>query len=428
MKCIAGEHRTQSILFPDSLDNYVTQNNPVRVIDAYVDSLDLKQLEFTISTAQTGRPPYNPADILKIYIYGYLNKIRSSRRLEQETTRNLELMWLIKKLSPDHKTIAKFRHDNPKALKNTFKDFVKLCIKLDLYSKELIAIDGSKFKAVNSKANNFTKKKLDSLIARLDKKIDEINQEMDNIDKKETKQEENTKTTAKTEQETKEILNQHLTELYARKKVYQGYAEKLKQTKETQISLTDHDSRLMISNDKADVCYNIQTAVDAKNKLVAEFEVTNAINDLNLLSVITKKAAQTLEVPKLAATADKGYASATDIVSCVTKGFEVHVAGASLMFVFLVKKSKQKLCCLIRVGVVCILLSVIWCFVRWVRFCIHIVMIKRLRMEYFIILWRVKVVFVGVLKLSLSGFLLLCVRRRLVGCMMRGVCLLGGLG
>jgi transposase len=188
MEYIAGEHRTQNTLFPESLDNYVSQDNPARVIDAYVDSIDLKNLEFITSTAQTGRPPYNPADLLKIYIYGYLNKIRSSRKLEQETQRNIELMWLTKKLTPDHNTIARFRHNNPNALKNVFKDFVKLCIKLDLYNKELIGIDGSKIKAVNSKTNNFTKKKLSNLILRLDKKIDEINNEMDKCDQKETPQ------------------------------------------------------------------------------------------------------------------------------------------------------------------------------------------------------------------------------------------------
>ncbi|MCL1976749.1 MAG: IS1182 family transposase [Candidatus Bathyarchaeota archaeon] len=326
MEYIAGEHRTQSILFPDLLDNYVSQESPVRVIDAYIGNLNLKNLGFTISEAQTGRPPYNPADLLKLYIYGYLNKIRSSRRLEQETKRNLELMWLLKKLSPDHKTIANFRHNNPTALKNTFKDFARLCIKLDLYSKELIAIDGSKFKANNSKDNNLTKNKIAKRITHLDKKIDEIHQEMDNTDQKETIAEEKTK--PKTEQQTKEILNQHLAGLNARKGIYQDYTKELEQTGETQKSLTDPDSRLMKqANGNSDVCYNIQTAVDAKNKLIVDFEVTNAVNDFNQLSGMAKKALEVFEVNSLSAVVDAGFDSATDIANCLMHGVEVHIAG-----------------------------------------------------------------------------------------------------
>jgi transposase len=328
MEYIAGEHRAQSILFPNLLDNYVSQENSIRVIGAYVDGLNLKNLEFTLSEAQTGRPPYNPADLLKLYIYGYLNKIRSSRKLEQETQRNLELMWLLKKLQPDHKTIANFQHNNPKQLKNTFKDFVKLCIKLDLYSKELIAIDGSKFKAVNSKNNNITKNKLAKRITQLDTKIDEINKEMDACDKKEADAEEKAEKNKKTTQETRTILNQHLAELHRQKTVYQDYAKELEQTGETQKSLIDPDSRLMKqANGNSDVCYNIQTAVDSKNKLIVDFEVTNAVNDFNQLSGMAKKALETLETNRLSAVADAGFDSATDIANCLMHGVEVHIAG-----------------------------------------------------------------------------------------------------
>ena len=230
-----------------------------------------------------------------------------------------------KKTNPDHKTIANFRHNNPTALKNVFKDFVKLCIKLDLYGKELIAIDGSKFKAVNSKNNNITKNKLAKRIAQLDAKVDEINQEMDNTDKKETTAEEKTK--PKTEQQTKEILAQHLAELEAHKETYQNYEKELEQNKTTQVSLTDPDSCLMMTSDgKVDVCYNVQTAVDAKNKLVVEFEVTNAVNDFNQLSTMTKKASEVLEVNNLSVVADAGYNSATDISNCLAQGALVHVA------------------------------------------------------------------------------------------------------
>jgi len=331
MEYITGEHRTQNILFPDLLDNYVTQENPTRVIDAYVDSLDLKNLGFILSEAQTGRPPYNPTDLLKLYIYGYLNKIRSSRKLEQETKRNLELMWLLKKLTPDHKTIARFRHDNPQALKNTFKDFIRLCIKLDLYGKELVAIDGSKFKADNSKNRNITKNKLVNRIAQLDAKIDAINKEMDTCDQKENVAEEKAEKTnnKKSTQETRAILNQHLAELHRQKTAYQEHIKELEQTGESQKSLTDPDSRLMKqANGNSDVCYNIQTAVDAKNKLVVDFEVTNAPNDFNQLSGMAKKALETLKVNRLSAVADAGFDSATDIANCLMQGVSVHIAGA----------------------------------------------------------------------------------------------------
>jgi hypothetical protein len=204
-----------------------------------------------------------------------MNKVRSSRRLEAETKRNLEVMWLLRKLSPDHKTIAHFRHDNAAALKNVFRDFVKLCLKLNLYVKELVAIDGSKFKAVNSKDRNFGGKKLEERIARIDAKIEEYLHELEDSDWAEN--------TVEGEKSTEEIA-QIITQLAARKERYQAYSEELKQTGEYQKSLTDPDSRLMISNGKQDVCYNVQSAVDSKHKLVADFEVTNSVIDKNLLS------------------------------------------------------------------------------------------------------------------------------------------------
>jgi len=169
MEFISGEGREQIILFPQSISDYIQEDNTARVIDAYVDSLDLAMLDFSRSeTSKTGRPPYDPKDILKLYLYGYMYRIRSSRRLETESIRNLEVMWLLRKLSADHKTIADFRKENPKALKNVFCDFVKLCVKLDLYGRELAGIDGSKFKAVNGKDRNFTKDKLKDRIERID--------------------------------------------------------------------------------------------------------------------------------------------------------------------------------------------------------------------------------------------------------------------
>src|SRR5215469_2728454 len=183
MEFISGEVREQIMLFPESIEEYVEENSTVRVIDAYINSLDLFELGFTrFEPKETGRPAYNPKDLLKLYIYGYMNRIRSSRRLETESKRNLEVLWLLRKLTPDHKTIANFRKENPKALKNVFRAFVKLCMKMELYGKELAAIDGSKFKAVNSKNNNFTKDKLKDRLKRIDAKIDEYLKELEKTD------------------------------------------------------------------------------------------------------------------------------------------------------------------------------------------------------------------------------------------------------
>jgi len=322
MDFISGEDRNQIVLLPDSIDDYVDDNNSVRVIEAYINSLNLANLGFVKPQPNdTGRPMYDPKDLLKLYIYGYMNKIRSSRRLETETKRNLEVIWLLGKLSPDHKTIARFRHDNADALKNVFRDFVKICIKLGLYGKELIAIDGSKFKTVNSKDRNFTDKKLQDRIARIDAKIEAYLRELEDSDQMEC---------VAADEKSPEDIARILTELAERKARYQSYADELAQTDETQKSLTDPDSRLMMANGKMDVCYNIQTAVDEKNKLIAEFEVTNIVTDKNQLSVMANKASEILEKPDLTITADKGYDSASDILKCLRNGFDTHVCGAEM--------------------------------------------------------------------------------------------------
>ena len=183
MNYIQGKSRNQITLLPESIDEYITKDNPVRIIDFYVESLDMKALGFTkAELALTGRPPYNPKDLLKLYLYGYLNRTRSSRRLEHEAGRNLEVIWLLKKLKPDFKTIADFRKDNKKALKKVFRDFNKLCDEWDLFGKEMVAIDGTKFRAVNSKKNNFDKKKIDRHLKYIDEKIEKYMTELDKTD------------------------------------------------------------------------------------------------------------------------------------------------------------------------------------------------------------------------------------------------------
>ena len=250
MEFIKGERREQIILFPESLKEYVEENSTVRVIDEYVNTLDLSALGFNRwQPNDTGRPPYDPKDILKLYIYGYLNRVRSSRRLETESKRNLEVMWLLGKLSPDHKTIAKFRSSNSKALKNVFIDFVKLCAKFDLYGKELASIDGSKFKAVNSKKRNFTQGIIKDRLERLDNRINEFLKELDENDRNED---------AVEKVKTSEDINKIIKGLEERKITYQKYGEELNEAGETQKSLTDPESRLMPCNGKMDVCYNVQ--------------------------------------------------------------------------------------------------------------------------------------------------------------------------
>ena len=317
MRFIEGEDRHQITFIPDVLDDYITQENPVRIIDAFVNSLVLEELGFVAAPKETGRPSYNPHDMLKLYIYGYFNKIRSSRKLEVETHRNVELMWLLKKLTPDHKTISEFRKKNTMLLKNVFRVFVELCKELNLYGKELIAIDGSKFKAVNSLDNNFNKERLDDRIKRIDAHLERYLAEMNSTDESESDA-----TTF-----TKEEIETAISKLVTRKNVYQDMIKQLDETHQTQISTTDPDSRRMMQSDGSRaVSYNIQTAVDDKHKLLIDYEVTNRVNDINLLAPMAVSVKEILEVDEFTALADNGYYTATDISECLTRGITPHIA------------------------------------------------------------------------------------------------------
>lgn len=316
MEFIQGENRDQVMLLPNCVEDYVDECSPVRVLDAYIDRLDMVELGFDRAQPNgTGRPMYAATTLLKLYLYGYLNRIRSSRRLETETKRNLEVIWLLDGLSPDHKTIARFRHDNPDALEQTFRHFVRFCTTLNLFGKELEAVDGCKFKASNSKSKSFTRDKLIERLTRIDKTLKQYLQMLDEVDLDEDCVE-----TEKTPEEIREIIKS----LDTRKETYEGYKDELERTGQNQLSLTDPDSRLMMSHGSVDVCYNVQTVVDAKNKLVAEFEVTNQAFDVNLLGSMRDKAKETLGAEKLAVVADAGYDSVEDIVHCLNDG--VHIA------------------------------------------------------------------------------------------------------
>lgn len=317
MAYIEGQDRNQITLFPESIDDYINDESIVRMIDEYVEQLDMEKLDFKKAIcAATGRPPYSPKDLLKLYLYGYLNRTRSSRRLEHEAIRNIEVIWLLKKLKPDFKTIADFRKDNKKALKSVFREFTKLCDEWDLYGKELVAIDGSKFRACNSKRNNYGAKKLDRHIKYIDEKIDKYMQELDEGD---ISEEYDRKPGA-------DEIKKRIRELRERKGKYEEYKNQLQTSGENEVSTTDPDARLMCNNNNnVDVSYNVQTTVDSKHKLIADFKVTNKPNDLGELDNMAIRAQKLFGGKDFEALADKGYYKAEDLKKCVENGIVPYV-------------------------------------------------------------------------------------------------------
>jgi len=253
--------------------------------------------------------------MLKLYLYGYLNRVRSSRRLEQEAIRNLEVIWLLRKLKPDFKTIADFRKDNKKALKKVFRDFTKLCDEWELFGKELVAIDGSKFRACNSKKNNYNTKKLERHLKYLDEKIENYIQELDQGDK----------TEASLEKPDVNTIKERIRQLRDRKEKYESYQRKLKQSGENEISTTDPDSRLMANHNNVEVSYNVQTTVDAKHKLIADFKVTQKPNDLGELDNMALRAKKLFRNKTFEVLADKGYYQPKDLKKCTENGITVYI-------------------------------------------------------------------------------------------------------
>ena len=308
---IEGEDRGQGTLLPEHLDDYVTENNPVRVVDVFVEELDLASLGFErVLPAKTGRPAYHPSVLLKLYIYGYLNRIQSSRRLEREAQRNVELMWLTGRLAPDFKTIANFRKDNGKAIGKVCRQFVVLCQQLDLFSDAVVAIDGSKFKAVNSSDRNFTDAKLKRRMAEIEANIGRYLAELDTADRHEPA----------TAQSKKVRLNDKIAVMRSQMATLKEIEAKLIETGETQISLTDPDSRSMMTRGSGIVGYNVQTAVDAEHHLIVEHEVTNNGSDRDQLSGMAKKARAAIGTTTLTAIADRGYFKGEEILACHEAG------------------------------------------------------------------------------------------------------------
>lgn len=318
MGYIEGHDRNQITLFPDSIDDYIGEDNSARLIDEYIDQLDMVGLGFKRAVpARIGRPPYNPKDLLKLYVYGYLNRVRSSRRLEQEASRNLEVIWLLKKLKPDFKTIADFRKDNKKALRAVYRDFTRLCDGWELFGKEMVAVDGTKFRVSNSKKNNFSEKKLKRKLKYIDEKIDKYLEELDELDALE----------AGDRKPDADEIKRRLKELRERKQTYKTYQKKMKKTGVTEISTVDPDARLMANNNNnVDVSYNVQTTVDSKYKLIADFKVTQKPADQGELGDMSLRAKEIFGVDKLEVLADKGYYKVEDIKKCLENGITPYVA------------------------------------------------------------------------------------------------------
>ena len=316
MAHISGFERNQLLLLPEAVDDYVGSDNPVRFIDAFVDGLDLVEAGFArVQPKATGRPGYAPRDLLKLYIYGYLNRVRSSRRLEAECHRNIEVIWLLRTLKPDFKTIADFRADNRAAFKAVFRAFTLLCKRLDLFGRELLAVDGARINAVNNKDRNYTKNSLEKFIKNVDERLDEYLKRLDEGDA----------TESGTGGSRTKNLAEKIEALRTKRGRYGALLNDLERSGEDQISLTDPDSRAMAAYTKVGVGYNIQIAVDAKNKMIVEQAVSNQVVDMGLLTQTAEAARDILEVEKIDVVADKGYYKIEDIEACETAGMTPYV-------------------------------------------------------------------------------------------------------
>jgi transposase len=307
---IEGVDRSQVTLFPDCLQDWIDDDNPVRVVDAFVDALNLNELGFErASAAETGRPGYHPSVLLKLYIYGYLNRVQSSRRLEREAGRNVEVMWLLGRLVPDHKTIADFRKDNGGAVRKVCSQFVALCREIGLLSSASVAIDGSKFKAVNNRDRNFTKAKMARRMKQIDDSVSRYLHQLDSADRQEP-------TAAITSRVNR--LQEKISKLREEMQRLQGLEKQMMASPDEQISLTDPDARSMATSGRGSgvVGYNVQAAVETDHHLIVAHDVVQTGNDTSQLAPMAEKAKAALGVDELDVVADRGYFSAEQILEC----------------------------------------------------------------------------------------------------------------
>jgi transposase len=314
---VEGIDRRQSTLFPEYLEDWIDENNPVQVIDTFIDELDLGELGFGgVAPEATGRPSYHPSVLLKLYIYGYLNRVQSSRRLEREALRNVEVMWLTGRLVPDHKTIADFRKDNGGAIRKLCARFIMLCRAVGLFGEASIVIDGSKFKAVNNRDRNFTRAKMERRVAQIEESVARYLRQLDTADRQEPSETRTTKTTR---------LKEKIAKLKEEMQRLRGLKARLLAAPDQQISLTDPDSRSMATSGRGSgvVGYNVQIAVDTEHHLIITHEVTNVGTDRAQLARVAKDTKATLERANLDVIADRGDFSSEEILKCEQAGITV---------------------------------------------------------------------------------------------------------
>jgi len=310
---IEGQARSQSTLFPESLEDFIAEDNPVRVVDVFVEGLDLAKQGFDgVQPEVTGRPAYHPSVLLKLYIYGYLNRVQCSRRLERESQRNVELMWLLNRLAPDFKTIADFRKENGSAIRSVCREFVLLCRRLNLFSEAIVAIDGSKFKAVNNRDKNFTDRKLKARLEQLEESIGRYLAELDRADRD----------PALVPEARVAHIQEKLKTIKVQVQRLNAIGERMRKAPDGQISLTDPDARSMATSGRGTgmVGYNVQTTVDAKHHLIVVHEVTNAGHDRDQLFGMAQQTQDALGTRSVTVVADRGYFKGEEIVDCEKAG------------------------------------------------------------------------------------------------------------
>jgi transposase len=309
MKFIQGHSRNQINLFPVSLDQSIDPDNEVRIIDLFVDSLSIKDYGFRMDYIENGRPAYHPSDLLKLFIYGYMNKVRSTRDLEKECKRNIEVMWLLKCLRPDHNTIGNFRKDNEKAIRKVFRATVQIAKHFDLIGGKLIAGDSTKLRAQNSKKNNYNQSKIDRHIAYIDNKLEEY-----------------TRALAENDTKNQQIIQDEIEKQQQRKDNYRNLEKQLKESGEKQISVSDPESRqIMIRNNITEVAYNVQSTVDAKNNIPIDYKVTNQ-NDSKAMGNMVQRAKSILRSNEFTALYDKGFHTGSELKTAMDLGIETIVA------------------------------------------------------------------------------------------------------
>jgi len=314
---IEGENRFQVTLFPERLDDFIAENSAVRVVDVFIDGLDISGLGFKTVPSDTGRPGYHPRVMLKLYVYGYLNRVQSSRRLEREAQRNIELMWLTGRLAPDFKTIANFRKDNGEAIRLVCREFVMLCRKLNLFQDAFVAIDGSKFKAVNTRDRNFTRAKMKRRLQQIDESIERYLGQIVSADRRETS----------AAGEKVERLEDKIAALKEEMERLKKLEVRMLEAPDQQISLTDPDARSMATSGRGSgmVGYNVQTAVDAKHHLIVAHEVTNIGSDREQLHNMATQAKEVIGTDHLRAVADRGYFKGEEVLACAESSITTYL-------------------------------------------------------------------------------------------------------